>query len=240
MQKILENIKLARKYRLMSQEQAAEKLNISLLSYSKIERGITELSVNRLKEIALIFDTSIDELLGIERSEKSIRAFDSLNKEIEVLKERIRDKQSIINNYDFSIAMILEGLGADIVSFFSVDKFDGSTSPLYELIDETPYCSLIRNDNTVRKIEGYLNFKAKEWGLLRSFYLSDLFELEALFDAMDNYNFIAMNKQEISFVVDEKINEEWDEMIQEQERIDNDPRTQKRIESMRKFREGNG
>ena len=49
-----------------SQADMAEKMNLSLVSYSNIERGITELSVKRLYEIAKILEVPINELLGFE------------------------------------------------------------------------------------------------------------------------------------------------------------------------------
>lgn len=44
----------------------AEKIGIALNNYSKIERGITELSIKRLEQIAEIFSVTLAELLGIE------------------------------------------------------------------------------------------------------------------------------------------------------------------------------
>jgi transcriptional regulator with XRE-family HTH domain len=239
MDKILENIKLARKLRFMSQEQAAEKLNISLLSYSKIERGITELTVNRLNEIARIFETTIDDLLGIERSAESIQIFDNLNKRIRELEERVKDKESINFSYEFTVWHLLEGLGADIISFFAGEKSSRSISPLYKLEKETPYCSLIRNEETVSKITAYLNFITKESEFIQQFYLSELFSLNNLFDAMDNHNFVEFNKSNISIVVMEKLNADNDIFREERKKIKSSPNYQKRLESMRKFRDGN-
>ena len=59
-------IKAYRESKNIVQSYMAEKMDISLVSYSKIERGITELSVKRLYEIAEILGVNVAELLGIE------------------------------------------------------------------------------------------------------------------------------------------------------------------------------
>ncbi|WP_316842064.1 helix-turn-helix transcriptional regulator [Pedobacter gandavensis] len=57
-----------------SQEFMAEKLNISQNSYSKLERGQTSLTVNRLFQIAKILDISVQEMLPAVNSEPSENA----------------------------------------------------------------------------------------------------------------------------------------------------------------------
>mgnify|MGYP004645799221 FL=1 len=49
----------------MLQKDVAELLNISQTNYSKYELGKINIPVNTLKKLALIFDTSIDYLLGL-------------------------------------------------------------------------------------------------------------------------------------------------------------------------------
>ena len=46
-----------------SQEYVAFYLNITQKAYSKIENGHTKLTVNRLKELAIILDISKEEML---------------------------------------------------------------------------------------------------------------------------------------------------------------------------------
>lgn len=48
----------------MLQKDVAELLNISQTNYSKYELGKINIPINTLKKLALIFDTSIDYLLG--------------------------------------------------------------------------------------------------------------------------------------------------------------------------------
>lgn len=60
---ILEEIRIQRQKRGISQEAMAFDLNISQPAYSKIERGETELTITRIYEIAEIFKISVFELL---------------------------------------------------------------------------------------------------------------------------------------------------------------------------------
>lgn len=64
--KSFEKIRMMRELNQWSQEQMAEKLNMSANGYSKIERGETRLTVARLKQIAEIFHVDIGELLRDE------------------------------------------------------------------------------------------------------------------------------------------------------------------------------
>ena len=49
----------------MLQKDVAELLNISQTNYSKYELGKINIPINTLNKLALIFDTSIDYLLGL-------------------------------------------------------------------------------------------------------------------------------------------------------------------------------
>ena len=54
----------------MLQKEVAELLNISQTNYSKYELGKINIPINTLKKLALIFDTSIDYLLGLTNERK--------------------------------------------------------------------------------------------------------------------------------------------------------------------------
>lgn len=58
-----EKIRFLRESKDWSQEEMAEKLNMSLSGYSKIERGDTKVSIPKLKKIAGIFETELMELM---------------------------------------------------------------------------------------------------------------------------------------------------------------------------------
>lgn len=64
---VVNNIRRVRKYRNYPQQHLAAQLSISQNAYSKIELGITELTVERLFQIAVILDVKVCWLLTIER-----------------------------------------------------------------------------------------------------------------------------------------------------------------------------
>lgn len=64
--KTYEKIRAMREQRAWTQENVAEKLNISINGYSKIERGETRLNLPRLEQLAEIFEVDIVELLQPE------------------------------------------------------------------------------------------------------------------------------------------------------------------------------
>ncbi|WP_032803556.1 helix-turn-helix domain-containing protein [Haemophilus sp. oral taxon 851] len=58
-----EKIRKVRESKTWSQEQMAEKLNMSLNGYAKIERGETKLYLDKLEQIAQVFDIDVVELM---------------------------------------------------------------------------------------------------------------------------------------------------------------------------------
>mgnify|MGYP000997623052 CR=1 FL=1 len=60
---INEKIRRIRESKEWSQEQMAEKLNMSLNGYAKIERGETKLYLDKLEQIAQILDIDVVELM---------------------------------------------------------------------------------------------------------------------------------------------------------------------------------
>lgn len=61
---INEKIKILREANQWSQEEMAERMNMSLSGYAKIERGETNLNLYKLKKIAGIFEIDILELIA--------------------------------------------------------------------------------------------------------------------------------------------------------------------------------
>ncbi|MGX2966919.1 helix-turn-helix domain-containing protein [Ursidibacter sp. B-7004-1] len=61
---IIDKIRYMREQQQWSQEEMAEKMNMSLNGYAKIERGETNLSIHKLKQIAMIFDVNVSELVN--------------------------------------------------------------------------------------------------------------------------------------------------------------------------------
>lgn len=67
-QKVAEKIRLARLAKNLSQQNMADELNITVAAYSNIERGVTDISVTRLYQIAGILELFIEDLLTTELS----------------------------------------------------------------------------------------------------------------------------------------------------------------------------
>jgi len=60
-----ENIKFLRQFKSLSQEQMAEKLDMSLNGYAKIEQGKVDINLSRLKKISDIFGVKLEKLVGL-------------------------------------------------------------------------------------------------------------------------------------------------------------------------------
>ena len=71
------NIKKLRELRNFTQSYMAEKLNLSLSGYSKIERDGTDISLKRLEQIAEVLETDINTILSFD--EKNIFNFSHNN-----------------------------------------------------------------------------------------------------------------------------------------------------------------
>ena len=104
---VQDTIRTMREMKQLTQEELAEKLNISVNAYSKIERGITKLSLDKLEQIAQIFNINVSELYSAK--EKGLFYFFSDNnnyysgsevvvEENERLKLELKYKDEIINN----------------------------------------------------------------------------------------------------------------------------------------------
>lgn len=63
-----QKIKKLRELRNYTQEYMAKKLDLSLNGYGKIEREETELTLNRLNEIAKILEVKVFDLLGFDEN----------------------------------------------------------------------------------------------------------------------------------------------------------------------------
>ncbi|MDM8566852.1 helix-turn-helix transcriptional regulator [Candidatus Halobeggiatoa sp. HSG11] len=71
--KINEKIRFIRELKGWSQEEMAEKLNMSSGGYANIERGGTDIQYSRLEQISKILDTKLSELTDLE--EKNFQVF---------------------------------------------------------------------------------------------------------------------------------------------------------------------
>lgn len=63
--KVGERIRIARVTKGLSQQNIADELGLTVASYSNIERGVTDITITRLFEIATILNEKIEYLLGL-------------------------------------------------------------------------------------------------------------------------------------------------------------------------------
>ena len=118
-----DQIKFIRSSKGWTQEDVAEKLDISTHAYSKIERGETDVNFSRLQQIAKVMEIELPDLLGlseknifnftgdnntqfhhwqinsssIEHTEKANLIIEQQKKEIDYLKQQVSDLRMIIN-----------------------------------------------------------------------------------------------------------------------------------------------
>ncbi len=69
MKEAIENIKKFRELKNMTREDLADRLEMSLSGYSKLERGEVELTVNKLYRIAEILEISVSQILNFDASQ---------------------------------------------------------------------------------------------------------------------------------------------------------------------------
>lgn len=94
--KVYENILKLRKSKGLSQLDIAEKLGINQDTYSKLERGKIQITIERMYQIAEILDVSIDDILYYEEGKPTRKA---LELEIRQLENANRNMQTTLNIY---------------------------------------------------------------------------------------------------------------------------------------------
>lgn len=115
-----EKIRFSRESKNWSQEKMAEKLNMSVSGYSKIERGETKVSIPKLKKIAEAFETELMELMflgekytyfsGNDNSNNGYNIIGSagLTFEIEKLQLSLEHQKILLQQKDKDIARLEE------------------------------------------------------------------------------------------------------------------------------------
>ncbi len=91
MKTVGDRIRYYRNLKGWSQEDMADKLNLSLPAYSKIERDITDINISRLKQIAKVFGIAIVDLVENNNS-ATVSAFEKSIAEKEKLIIQLQQK----------------------------------------------------------------------------------------------------------------------------------------------------
>ena len=68
MSQIIENIKKFRELKNLTRDEVAEKLEMSLSGYSKLERGDVELTISKLYRLAEILEVDVSQILNFDAS----------------------------------------------------------------------------------------------------------------------------------------------------------------------------
>lgn len=107
-----------RKDRGLSQMEVAEKIGLSQNSYSRIERGVTRLSVEKIEQIADALGVNFDMILTLsDRTQRAIDAdwedekidkYNAMIEENEKLESRIEELESVIEDKTLLIKMLKE------------------------------------------------------------------------------------------------------------------------------------
>ena len=115
-------IKKLREQSGLTQQEFADKLNVHLKTWQKIENGITKLDIERLQQIAEILETTVEDLINVEDSvyinaikdndvgfNNSTVTINHKSEEEKLLYERlISEKDKIIADKDKEIAFLRE------------------------------------------------------------------------------------------------------------------------------------
>ncbi len=114
--KVNEKIRILRENNNWSQQQLAERLNMSISGYAKIERGESSLTISKLEQIAEVFGVDILELMSLGESnillfqEKDNMSFinssQELASEVRNLKQTITHKDELLAQKDNEITAL--------------------------------------------------------------------------------------------------------------------------------------
>lgn len=146
------HIKELREGKRLSQTELADAIGISYQSYWKIENGKTELTINRLNQIAKVLEVSLEELLGVEGKggagdEKRVKELEKRVKELEDTIELYKESnQALKKSFELLKEVLVKRINVDLIDI----AFDAK---------------IIRSDNA----KGVLTFHPKE----HLWYLSD-------------------------------------------------------------------
>ncbi len=111
---IQEKIRTLRQLNHWTQEDMAERMNLSQNGYAKIERGESKLSIKKLEQIAQIFNIDITELISRDTgfnyqysdNNSSNHYYNNASEEIEKLHLIINHKDEIITQKDNEIILL--------------------------------------------------------------------------------------------------------------------------------------
>ncbi|MDM8564656.1 helix-turn-helix transcriptional regulator [Candidatus Halobeggiatoa sp. HSG11] len=90
--KIYEKIKFLRQHKGWSQEEMAEKLQMSVSGYANIERGLTDVQISRLEQVSEILGINVLELLSFGEKNLQLVLLGDNNQLINSSEEQLQNK----------------------------------------------------------------------------------------------------------------------------------------------------
>lgn len=117
--KIIRNIKSIRELKNYTQEYMADKLGMTQAGYSKIEKGINKLSIEKLDEIATVLEVTVENIINFEKEWyfKNNRNETPVIKNVEnvslcnLLREKIELLEKLLNKTDSELRSYREKFG---------------------------------------------------------------------------------------------------------------------------------
>lgn len=106
MSNVYKNIKAIRNKKQLSQQDVAKMLGTNQSNYTRIESGLTQLTIERMEQLARIFEMSVNEILNyeggnVENSEVSgyIKMIKSLEKKLKESQEEVKVSENDYSDY---------------------------------------------------------------------------------------------------------------------------------------------
>lgn len=101
MSKVYDSIKAIRVSKSLKQEEVAQKLGMAQSNYARMEKGLTQITVDRLEQLAEVFEMSVAAILSYETGEALdngdvsyyIELCRKYEKQIETYKKRIEEAE---------------------------------------------------------------------------------------------------------------------------------------------------
>jgi transcriptional regulator with XRE-family HTH domain len=106
METLGKRIRLLRHQKGWSQEDVAKRLEVSIPAFSKIETGITDVSLSRLEQISKLFDLSVVELLTFVDSDEQKK----YNYQLEEANKQLQDREAEVIKLQKKIIELYEEL----------------------------------------------------------------------------------------------------------------------------------
>ena len=181
MMKLSKNISYFRKQKGLTQEELADRLGLTVGSISKWETGSTLPDLNRIMELAQLFDVSLDQLVGFTLSKKN---FKSLEAEIRAHLKKKEFEEAIEKSekavFHFSNHYKAHYLAA--ISYYLKGIQQGQPSMLRKALQQFQKTRQLYKEDTSKEVD--LLILAQQMAIC----YSELHQIDKALDLLDQYN----------------------------------------------------